>query len=189
MSEADSHSSPPRVGQSDPRYDTTGEPSGRDAEFTAFYRAWTKPLVGFLVLQGASVVLAADLAQDAMAAIYRRWSEVEHPRAWVFKTASRALIRAVTTVRETPTAEPSEPSPLLRRPVTDIEKWEQQHEIVELVRRLPPRQRQVMAWTLYGHTPKEIAEQLGLSSEAVRSNLHHARTTLSTHLAREEDGR
>lgn len=189
MSEADSQPFPPRVGQSIPGYDTTGEPSGRDAEFTVFYRAWTKPLVGFLVLQGASVALATDLVQDTMTALYQRWSEVDHPRAWAFKTASRALIRALSTVRETPTAEPPEPSPLLRRPVTEIEQWEQQHEVVELVRHLPPRQRQVMAWTLYGHTPAEIAEQLGLSGEVVRSNLRHARRTLSKHLVREEDGR
>lgn len=164
--------------------------SGWDVEFAAFYREWTKPLVGFLVVQGADVALAADLVQETMIVLYRRWPEVDHPRAWAFRTASRRLVRVVSTVREIPTDElPSPPSPLLRAGVTDIERWEQRHDVVDRVRRLPPRQRQVMAWTLYGYTPAEIAEQLGLPADTVRSNLYQARNTLKTQLAREEDDR
>jgi RNA polymerase sigma-70 factor (ECF subfamily) len=167
-----------------------GAAAGWDAQFTAFYREWTKPLVGFLVIQGANVVLAADLVQETMTVLYRRWPEVEHPRAWAFRTASRRLVRAMSTAREIPTDElPPQPSPLLRAGTTDTERWEQQHDLVDRIRRLPARQRQVMAWTLHGHTPAEIAEELGLPGDTVRSNLYQARNTLKAQLAREEEDR
>src|SRR5688500_11681632 len=94
-------------------------PAGHTEEFKEFYRCGTRELVAFLVLQGATLALAADLVQDTMITLYRRWPEVEHPRAWAYRTASRALIRALSTVRETPTADPLEHSPLLR--VTNVE--------------------------------------------------------------------
>lgn len=163
---------------------------GWDAQFAAFYREWTKPLVGFLVVQGANVALAADLVQETMIVLYRRWPEVDHPRAWAFRTASRRLVRAMSTVREIPTDElPPPSSPLLRAGTTEIERWEQRHDLVDRIRRLPARQRQVMAWTLCGHTPAEIAEQLGLPDDTVRSNLYQARNTLKAQLVREEEDR
>ncbi|MCS7484133.1 RNA polymerase sigma factor [Umezawaea endophytica] len=166
---------------------TTGE---WDAQFAVFYREWTKPLVAFLIMQGADVALAADVVQETMAVLYRRWQEVDHPRAWAFRTASQRLVRAVSTVREIPTNElPPLSSPLLRARPTDIERWEQQYDVVDLIARLPPRQRQVMAWSLYGHTPAEIADQLGLSGDAVRANLYRARITLKTWLSRGEGDR
>lgn len=164
-----------------------GSTGGWDVEFAAFYREWTKRLVGFLVVQGADVAQAADLVQETMTVLYRKWPQVDHPRPWAFRTASRKLVRAVSTAREIPT-DPS-PSPLLRAGPSDIERWEQRHDLINQIRQLPPRQRQVMAWTLYGHTPAEISEQLGLSDTAVRANLYHARNALKARLVREEDDR
>jgi RNA polymerase sigma-70 factor (ECF subfamily) len=165
-----------------------GSAGGCDAEFTVFYMKWTKPLVGFLVMQGADIGLAADLVQETMAVLYRRWLQVDHPRAWAFRAASRRLVRVVSAVREIPTDDQLLPqSPLLRFGAPDIEHWEQRHDLIDLIKRLPSRQRQVMAWTLYDHTPAEIAEQLGLSVDTVRSNLYHARNTLKDRFAGEED--
>lgn len=152
-------------------------------EFAAFYRKTVKELVGFLVLQGAQLVDAADIAQDTLSAAYQRWNTIDHPRAWSYRVASRALVRKLATV-EDPADEPPEPGPLLR--ATNIECWEQQQDIVRVLALLPPRQRQVMAWTLYGYTPKEIAEELGIEPTAVRANLMKARRALVTHLSWQE---
>jgi RNA polymerase sigma factor (sigma-70 family) len=152
-------------------------------EFATFYRRTVKELVGFLVLQGAQLVDAADIAQDTLSAAYQRWHTIDHPRAWSYRVASRALIRKLATV-EDPADEPPEPSPLLR--ATNIEYWEQQQDIVHVLALLPPRQRQVMAWTLYGYTPKEIAEELGIEPTAVRANLMKARRALVAHLTGKE---
>ncbi|MBO3752836.1 hypothetical protein J5X84_42880 [Streptosporangiaceae bacterium NEAU-GS5] len=37
-----------------------------DAEFSSFYRATIRPLVGFLLNHGATLPLAADIAQEVM---------------------------------------------------------------------------------------------------------------------------
>ncbi|WP_197289577.1 sigma-70 family RNA polymerase sigma factor [Saccharothrix sp. NRRL B-16348] len=153
---------------------------GREIAFTDFYRATTPSLIAFLVWQGARLADAADVAQETMATAYRRWHDLDNPRAWAFRVASRALIRRLTSTREEPFAEPPEPSPLVR--ATAIEHWEQHHDIARAVTRLPPRQRQVMAWTLAGSTPAEIAAELGLKAETVRSTLLKARRALAKEL-------
>jgi RNA polymerase sigma-70 factor (ECF subfamily) len=99
-------------------------------------------------------------------------------------------VRAVSTVREIPTDElPPPSSPLLRAGTTDTQRWEQRHDLIDRIRRLPPRQRQVMAWTLYEYRPAEIADELRLPADTVRANLYQARNTLKAQLAREEEDR
>jgi RNA polymerase sigma-70 factor (ECF subfamily) len=145
-------------------------------EFEAFYRATVVPLVRFLVLQGAPVTDAAEIAQDTLANAYPRWGTLTHPRAWSYRVASKAWIRRATTVREDPVAEPPEPGPLLRANPTNA--WHVRHELVTALAELPARQRQVMAWTLSGYTPAEIATELQLPGDQVRANLHLARRKL-----------
>ncbi|NUU25955.1 MAG: hypothetical protein HOV68_31310 [Streptomycetaceae bacterium] len=67
--------------------------AGREAAFTDFYRATMPALVAFLVVRGARLADAADVAQEAMAAAYRRWHALDHPRAWVFRVSARSLAR------------------------------------------------------------------------------------------------
>lgn len=157
-----------------------------DLAFSAFYRETVKGLIGFLVVQGARLGDAADIAQDTMSDVYRRWSTIDHPRAWTYRVASRALIRKFAEV-ENAAEEPVEPSPLLR--TADIEGWEQGQESIRLLKLLPPRQRQVMAWTLYGYTPAEIAHEISIEPSAVRSNLKKARRSLIRHLQAQEEDR
>ncbi|MEU5282100.1 sigma-70 family RNA polymerase sigma factor [Streptomyces asoensis] len=157
-----------------------------DTEFSAFYRANIRPLTGFLIVHGAQVQVAADIAQDVMTDAYRNWTGITHPKAWVHKAASRALVRKFASVEE-PVDDVPEPSSLLPRPDA-IAEWEARHDALPMLRSLPMKQRQVMAWTLAGFTPTDIAEHLGLPAEKVRANLKKARRTAAAHLtAREED--
>nr|WP_305257089.1 sigma factor-like helix-turn-helix DNA-binding protein [Streptomyces sp. NBS 14/10] len=43
---------------------------------------------------------------------------------------------------------------------------------------LPVRQREVMAWTLDGYRPQEIAQIIGITPEAARKNLERGRALL-----------
>ncbi|GGR46147.1 sigma factor-like helix-turn-helix DNA-binding protein [Streptomyces netropsis] len=52
---------------------------------------------------------------------------------------------------------------------------------------LPYRQRQILAWTLSGYTPSEIAQQLELTPEAVRASLKKARRTLAEYIRQGEE--
>ncbi|MFI0235784.1 RNA polymerase sigma factor [Streptomyces sp. NPDC016845] len=157
-----------------------------DQEFSVFYRSTVRGLTGFLVNQGASLPQAADIAQDTMLQAYRNWTALRTPRAWVHTVASRAYIRQVADVREEPVDPPPELASRLLRP-NAVEEWEAWHTALQWVRALPPRQRQVLAWSISGFTPTETAEELGLSPGAVRASLQKARRTITAVLRRERE--
>ncbi|MCH0573456.1 sigma-70 family RNA polymerase sigma factor [Streptomyces sp. MUM 136J] len=155
-----------------------------DQEFSAFYRENIRPLTGFLINHGVSVEVAADIAQEVMTDAYRNWGQITYPKPWVHKAASRALVRKVASVEE-PVDDLPEPTSLVPRPDA-IAEWEAQHDALPLLRSLPMKQRQVMAWTLAGFTPTDIADHLGLPAENVRANLKKARCTAVAYLKARE---
>lgn len=152
---------------------------GTAAEFETFYRATVKPLVAFLMLQSATVIDAADIAQETLSLAFQRWPELRHPRAWSFRVASRAMIRKLVDSRDQPT-DPAALTPLLRSNPTAA--WHVRQELITALAELPPRQRQVTAWRLSGYTPAEIATELQLTDDAVRSSLYLARRALAERL-------
>jgi RNA polymerase sigma-70 factor (ECF subfamily) len=156
-------------------------PSERVAAFSAFYREFVPTLVAFLVWQGARLPDAADIAQETMTRAYRDWEHIETPSGWARRVASREYARRIASIAEDPVSEMPDTNPLLR-PGADVAAFEQRHEVLRLLALLPPRQRQVMAWTYDGYTPMEIAEELKIEPEAVRSSLRKARRTLARHL-------
>jgi RNA polymerase sigma factor (sigma-70 family) len=149
-------------------------PRGGKQEFACFYRQHISRLVVYLVYQGAPAAVAAELAQKAMLTALRRWDSITTPRAYVYTVAYRAFLRYALGEAELPVAEVPEPAVLLSHP-GQAEAWSQQQEIIGLLRALPPRQRQVLALTIDGWTPAEIADLLGLDPAAVRSSLLKAR--------------
>lgn len=158
-------------------------PAAADA-YVTFYREFIADLVAFLVWQGARLADAVELAQEAMIEAHRVWSAIRHPRAWTKRVASRKYARLIAQIEE-----PLEPVNLsLLLPSTlDISEWEERHEVLRLLNLLPPRQRQVMAWTYDGYSPSEIAVELNISSDAVRTNLTRARRTLAARLKLPEE--
>jgi RNA polymerase sigma factor (sigma-70 family) len=156
-----------------------------EAAFSEFYRGFIKRLVGFLMWQGARLQDAADIAQQTMALAYQSWETIQRPEAWAHTVASRALARRIASIDEDPVEQLPERSALLSAPVA-AGAWEDQQEILRLLRELPPRQRQVMAWTFDGYSPAEIAEQLRITPEAVRASLQKARRTLAMNLGSTE---
>lgn len=160
-----------------PATGTPGPPIPRPAaerEFASFYRDHIRRLAAYLIYQGASAALAADIAQDAMITAYQRWPEITSPRSYTWTVAYRAYIRHALSDREQLASEVPEPAAVLPRP-GETETWLQQQHVIHVLRALPPRQRQVLALTVDGWTPAEIAELLGLAPAAVRSNLKKAR--------------
>ena len=115
-------------------------------------------------------------------AAYGHWTTIRVPLAWARRVASRALARRIARVVEDPVDDLPHASPLLPEQ-SGLSNWEQRHDSLRLLALLPLRQRQVMAWTLDGYTPAEIAEELQISPGAVRANLHKARRSLTRHLA------
>lgn len=154
--------------------------------FSRFYRAYLPRLTAYLVYQGAPVDRAAEFVQDTMVQAYRKWHEINSPESWAYTVAYRTFLRYAMRVEEEPVGEVPEPSTLLRRPEA-TEGWLQEQEIVRVLRGLPARQRQVLALTLDGWAPTEIAKLIGIEGAAVRSNLFKARKSVAQYLARREE--
>lgn len=182
--------SPAAPADSQRRPDATQRPAERvdEAAFSAFYREFTPTLVAWLIWQGARLPVAADVAQETMIKAYQNWSTINQPAAWARRVASRALASHIARIEEDPVDDVGEHSALLPS-LTNVAEWEQRHEVLQRLDLLPFRQRQVMAWTLDGYTPAEIAVELRITAEAVRSSLKKARRTLAAYLRAEGDER
>ena len=151
-----------------------GRTDRTETDFASFYRATVTQLVGFLVLHGARPFDATDVAQEAMTRAYQHWVAIDHPRAWVFRVASRELGRRLFAAEDP--ADEREPSPLWRG---EAEYVVLRVDLLDAIATLPPRQRQVLAWSLYEYSPKEIAAELSITEDAVRANLYKARRAIA----------
>jgi RNA polymerase sigma-70 factor (ECF subfamily) len=148
--------------------------------FADFYRAELPGLVALARGLCGSVV-ADDIAQEAMLAAYRRWTEVEgfdQPQAWVRRTCANL---AISTFRKRMT-EVRALSRLSARPVpapldADVE------EFWAAVRGLPRRQAQCAALRyVYEMGGADIARTLSISEGSVKVHLARARTSLAARL-------
>ncbi|OHV35160.1 MULTISPECIES: RNA polymerase sigma factor [Pseudofrankia] len=156
--------------------------------FSAFYRAELPRLWAFLRSLRVPAADVEDISQRAMTTLLDRWERVDNPRAYVRTVAAHdAHGWRRTSQVELPVGDLPEPTPLSPRP-GEIDAVMGQRYLLGLVTGLPPRQRQVVAWWLDGFTPTEIAAELGITPEAVRTALAKARRSLKSQLADEGDG-
>lgn len=165
------------------------QPQGQPADtpraapiFNDFYREAVPRLVAFLRWQGAPLSEAADCVQETMIEAFRRWSTIRHPYAWCRLVASRRYVRLVATNREDLAAEVEPAGAPLLGPEDAFAELEQRHNVLRVLDSLAARQRQVLAWTYDGATPKEIAAALQITAENVRANLYIARKELRARL-------
>ena len=167
---------------------TNGTPVLRALEaFDRFYAREFPKMVTIAYAVSGSRMAAEDLAQEAMIAAYRGWSEVgalERPGAWVRrvvlnraasayqrrKAEARALLRLAPLRGEPPAALSGEAD----------EFW-------HAVRRLPRRQAQAVALHyLEEASVAEIAEVMGCTESTVKVHLHRGRLALAERLQAEE---
>lgn len=159
-----------------------------DAAFATFCQERAPKLVAFLVSQGAPVQDARDYVQEALTRAYPRWAKINHPYSWCRTVIYRLYRGRADSLREVPLdgAEHAAAGSSLARLTSDPERrfaeWEAREEVLK---HLPPRQREVLVWRLDGATPSETAAELGITPEAVRSSLRKARTTLRARLGAE----
>jgi RNA polymerase sigma-70 factor (ECF subfamily) len=159
-------------------------PLPADETFEGFYRGEFKALVRFLVWLGAPAWLAADIAQDTMFKAFRRWDQIDHPRTWARRVASRALARH--RFEEQPVGQLPEPTSVIADQDAAA-RWEFRQTVLQLLAQLPDRQRQVCAWRMDGFTPAEIAAELSMDPAAVRNSLMKGRKALTALIAQQEE--
>lgn len=146
-------------------------------EFDAFFRAEFPALVAFLCKAGFEAETARDVAAEAMLHALEAWPFIENPRAWVRGVAGRLLdADGDARVDWSPAGDPRDDGKLATL-------LDQHAELLDLLAALPGRQRIVLAWSLDGFTPGQIADALRIAPATVRSNLRHVRERLRRHRA------
>jgi RNA polymerase sigma factor (sigma-70 family) len=154
------------------------------SEFPAFYKAEFTRLTFVLIAMGASADQAEDMAQDAMRELLLKWTAVHYPRAFVTTVARRRLSQErkreqAQLEREKRAARPQH----LDQSAAIFDAGTQY--VMNVLRSLPAKQREVMALKVDGYTPSEIAGITGQLRATVNSHLRHARQTLIQRLIRE----
>lgn len=153
------------------------------SEFEAFYLAAKDPCFRALIATVGSVHDADELLAEAFTRSLKRWNTVRsHPRpeAWVVRTAlnlhrdqwrrSSRQRRAMARSDAVPFTEPVDTS------------------VIEAVRSLPERQREVVALrVLLDLSAEETAEVLGIDAGTVGTHLRRALATLRTALDASDD--
>ncbi len=153
------------------------------ADIGAFYEREMPRLVLFVTIStGLDVHAAADVAQTAFERALPRWRSLRNPRAWLCRVAyHEALARYESVRREVPVdVVPDRPDQLSAALAAELRA--EQREVMAYLRGLPPKQRQVMAWTLAGFADAEIARALELSTDAVKQSRYYARQNLARRL-------
>lgn len=154
------------------------------SEFSQFYREFTPNLVAFLVRNGAQTADAADLAQETLIDAFRSWKEISTPDRWCFRVAFRKFLRMKATHREEPSSDRVDVGTTLLGAAA-LGAVGELDDLQRLLNQLPPRQRQVLACTMFGFSHYEIAASLVVSQEAVRANLMKARRSLKALIEQE----
>ncbi len=150
----------------------TAASEGEHREFQVLFDAVAPTLTGYCVSLVGDVELAHDITQEAFVRLFSRWRDVRSPRAYLYLTAinlvreywrrNRYEQRALQSVAESPGATP------------EHDPW-----LWDLVRRLPPRLRNVVLLHYYADLPvADIARTLRVPSGTVKQRLHKARGLL-----------
>ena len=151
-------------------------------EFTwLFQREYTA------VVWSANLVLhdygcAEEVAQDAFVRLLENWRRVsryDRPGGWVRRVAIRLAVRAAKRRSHLVDLEAA-------WPVVGDEQRPLDLDLIAAVRRLPPRQRAVVALRYGEDLPvNEVADILGCTASTASVHLHRARTKLAELLTEE----
>ena len=133
-------------------------------------------LVWFVLSLGASADAAADAAQSAFSDAFPVWDTIRYPQAWLRRVAQRAYYRRAAAREILVDSVPERPARVATADV--VERHTEARAVLAALAALPAKQRQVMAWSIDGYSPAEIAAELSADPAAVRQNLTKARRNL-----------
>jgi RNA polymerase sigma factor (sigma-70 family) len=162
---------------------------GDAGALAALYRRHAARLLGFLRLYARDRMLAEEILQDTLLAVWRsahRYAGRSGVRTWLFGIAWRQAHNRLRAERSDQVpldgiAERADPAP---GPAEWAIARAQSKAIAEAVDALAPHHREVLALAFAATMPhQEIAEILGVPLGTVKSRLHHAHAALARALA------
>lgn len=131
-------------------------------------------------------VLAEDAAQDALAALVRRWrrrGEPRSPEAFVFAVARRRALRAVVRRRLLAPFAAEDAPATAPQPHVRAEQNSELERVLGAVSRLPRRDREALLLVAVAEMDyRDAASVLGVSLSALKMRVHRARRRLAAAL-------
>ncbi|GIJ44840.1 RNA polymerase sigma24 factor [Virgisporangium aliadipatigenens] len=155
-----------------------------DPDFDEFYRGTWHRLTTFLYALGGDLAEAQDLAQEAYARAWQRWSAVSgygDPEAWLRTVAYRLYVNRWRKLRNGVKA-------YRRHGVADAVAPPSENTVAltNALRTLPAKQRHVIVLHhLFDLSVVEVAEQTGIPVNTVKTLLVRGRRTLAEKLGTE----
>lgn len=158
-----------------PAYGAVVSARAADEAIEELYLAHWERLVRLSVLLVRDQGMAEEIVQDAFVAVHQRWDRLaDHDKAVAYLrqavvNRSRSALRHRAVVRRHLEREPAPPTaPGADQPVLGDSR---RRLVLDALRRLPRRQREVLALRYYLElSESEIAEALGISRGAVKSH-------------------
>jgi RNA polymerase sigma-70 factor (sigma-E family) len=155
---------------------------------TALYEAHALGLVRLAHVMLGDRTAAEDVVQEAFGGLYRRWAHLsdkdralQYVRSAVLNGSRSALRKRRHGITEEGTHQP-----LAVSAEAAVLTGEQRREVMEALRRLPDRQREVLVLRFYLDEPDaEIARLMGIGQSTVRSTTHRALAALGRLLGEE----
>jgi RNA polymerase sigma-70 factor (ECF subfamily) len=144
-------------------------------EFTDFYEATWDELAGYAASVSGSATLGADLAQEAFARVFARWALLRDPRPYAYRIVTNLA-------KDTWRAGHREQAALA---LLDAVPRPTGHDegLLDAVRRLPPKLRDVVLLHYYADLPvNDVATVLRRPAGTVKSQLFDARAALAANL-------
>ena len=162
------------------------EPPSVDADFVAFFTTMLPKAVATARRITGDRASAEDAAAEGLARAYVRWSKlrtVSYREAWVLRvTANQAIGMYRTRTRRAGILR-RQPHPETPAGETGGAGWDARDRLVGSIRRLPRRQRDVVALRYFSDmSTEQVAAALGISTGSVKTHLHRAMHTLRQRL-------
>ncbi|MEL6891404.1 MAG: sigma-70 family RNA polymerase sigma factor [Actinomycetota bacterium] len=181
---ADAHQMPEAVAGTFPDpIRSLGAPGGSrrpsPSSFDQFYAANYATVVRLAFSLCGSRAIAEELAQEGFVAAHARWrriSRFDRPDLWV----RRVVINRSISFRRRQASERTALARASRAPSTDASIDVADDEVLTALRRLSPRQAEVLALVYLEDRPiAEVAEILQLGTETVKTHLKRGREALA----------
>ena len=160
--------------------DDVAPPADARARVTALYAAHALGLVRLAHVMLGDRAAAEDVVQEAFSGLYRRWEQVSDKDKALTYVRSSVLngCRTVLRRRRGTDADRVHQPPAISAEAAAL-SGEELREVMQALRRLPDRQREVLVLRFYlDESEAEIARLMGISPGTVRSTAHRALAAL-----------
>lgn|SRR5690554_1572284 len=143
------------------------------------YEAHHAALQRYLIRLTGDPELAADAVQEAFARMVERPPRDEHPRAWLFRVATRAALEVARTAGRRQRLLAAAPSGATHAdapapPDTALELREREARVRQALATLEPRERTVLLMREEGFKHREIAAAVGTTTGSVGTMIARA---------------